>query len=211
MNDSPKLPINQPTNPNSVQDYHVPTARMDDPNQPSRWSWVGVNCTAFGVSCILYPMFNVGGFCMFARSNFRIGSINDHSSGILISIFIFAIPVFITIYIASRIQCGAINEHFRHSVWSFNSALIGTFTFISISYLIIANNSELTSAHFIGIVFFVFGFTSSAISWVQWRELRHVVDNAWQWVLITIITWTGLGTLILGAGISYGLQALIRR
>ncbi|GAA5528505.1 hypothetical protein [Herpetosiphon gulosus] len=196
---------------NSVQGYHVPITSMADHNQPSRWRWFGINCLAFVISGILYPILTI-------TFLFAIGSINvqlpliDNQRALKPNLFVLlSIPVFITIYIASLIQRAAINEDFKRWAWSLNSATAGTLTFITVGYQIISRDSISTLSSYLWLIFFIFGFTSSAISWIQWRELRNVVDNAWQWVLISVITWTGLGTLIFGAGIGFWIRSLMQR
>ena len=207
----PGITAEQLANSNSAQGYHVPATIMADHNQPSRWRWFGINCLAFVISGILYPVLTI-------TFLFAIGSINvqlpliDNQRALKPNLLVLlSIPVFITIYIASLIQRAAINEDFKRWAWSLNSATAGTLTFITVGYQIISRDSISTLSSYLWLIFFIFGFTSSAISWIQWRELRNVVENAWQWVLISVITWTGLGTLIFGAGIGFWIRSLMQR
>ncbi|WP_110513910.1 hypothetical protein [Herpetosiphon llansteffanensis] len=206
MSEEPQTPPN-PTKPT----YYVPATQLVAHKQPRHWlAWLGINCLAFFVSSIIYPVLNLTFIFSIGSINVQLPLINGQRALQPNLWIILIIPVFITIWIASLLQSLAIKHHFKRLFWSLNSATLGTLSFVGIGYLILSKNEPTTLASYIWAIFFIFGFTSSAISWIQWRGIRQLVDNAWQWGLISILTWTTLGSLIWGAGLGFWLRNLMR-
>lgn len=207
MNDSTDPLIKQPAIANSAQSYHVPTTRMDDPNQPSRWGdWVMINGVAFVVSCIVFPILFIGCLLLLAGFTESASATQAPISDGFSLLFVVGIPAFGTMYLASFLQWTMVSEGINRSTWVTNSATVGAIALTAWIYHLSPINAQAISNYNQGI-FLTFAITSSSVSWTQWLELRKTIDQAWQWALISIITWTGLGTLILGFGLSY----LVRR
>ncbi|MBM7842425.1 hypothetical protein [Herpetosiphon giganteus] len=206
MSEEPQVPLNQTT-----PLYHVPSAQLAAHKQPRHWlAWLGINCLAFFISSIIYPVLNLALIFSIGATNVQLPLINGQRALQPNLWVILIIPVFITILIASLLQSLAINHRFKRLFWSLNSATLGTLSFVGITYFILSKHEPTTLAGYIWAIFFIFGFTSSAISWLQWRGIRQLVDNAWQWALITTLSWTTLGSLIWGAGLGFWLRNLMR-
>ena len=193
-----------PTEFNLPQAYQIPTMRIAAYNRPGRWrSWVGIQCLAFCLGCMLCLGLMVGGIALFSYLNDSIINSPDLQLFYLGLIGILCGAVFITIYNISSVQAVFIKHAVKRVPWSFHSAIVGTltFTFTAISSFALGANDSLSTG-------LVFGATSSAIGIIQAMKLRSSLDNAWHWALVTVLTWTTLGTLIIGVWLMRWLQPL---
>ncbi|XSG73323.1 hypothetical protein ACP8Y2_14150 [Herpetosiphon llansteffanensis] len=181
--------------------YYVPAAQPADTVQPNHWTqWIVINCFGFGLSCILFPS-------LVAGSIFIFGTLKDSGSAGqapisdgLIFIMVVGIPTFITIYLVTLLQWATMEEGIKRSTWVNYSTIVGTLALLAwlhdqlpIKFPALDN--------YISFMFQGFVLASSIISWIQWIELRKKVEHAWQWVVVSIAIWTGIGTFVLGIGI----------
>lgn len=200
----PVITAEPSANLNSAQGYHVPAKVMADHNQPSRWRWFGINCFAFIVSCLIFPMFVI--LCMFLLrlgKPFMLKPQNNLTEGLSI-LFMVGIPILLTIYLASMLQWVVIGERINWLGWSLHSAIVGTLcctiTCIVSSYAHISNN--------LWLAFLIFGVTATGIGIIQSLKLRPHLAKPWHWLFITSITWTGLGTFVIGFWLGQLLEPL---
>ncbi|KPL88899.1 hypothetical protein [Herpetosiphon geysericola] len=196
MSEEPQPPLN-PTKPT----YHVPSAPLADPDRsPSVGGWIGMHCLVFGLSCLIFPILVVG--CVLILAAFDQSSSPTQaplSDGFKL-IFVVGIPAFITIYAASLLLWAVVGDDVQRASWVNNSAIVGTIGLLA--WLSTKQPIKFSALDdYTLFVFQSFALTSSIIGWVQWLELRKTIDHAWQWPLITIGMWTGLGTMTIGFGI----------
>ncbi|KPL88900.1 hypothetical protein [Herpetosiphon geysericola] len=187
----------------SPQGYQVPATRLPERNQASRKKrWIGINCFAFVVSCLLLPLFAIA--MMFGLDGLHISLANSQhqlATGFVLLASV-GLPIFTTIYLASMLQW-VVTREIKWQSWSLKSATVGTSALLTstLVMLLLPINSELFSL-------LTFGFTSCLISVVQWLELRKTIDQAWHWIVVTTLAWTTLGTLVIGFGLGQGLAPL---
>ncbi|MCA0351597.1 MAG: hypothetical protein LCH85_06340 [Chloroflexi bacterium] len=202
LSTKPELP-----NSNSAQGYHIPSTVMADHNQPSRWvDWLIMNGVAFVISCIVFPILFIGCLLLLAGFTESASATQAQISDGFSLLFVVGIPAFVTMYLASFLQWTTVSEGINRSTWVTNSATVGAIALTVWIYHLSPITAQ-SIKNYNQVIFLTFGITSSSVSWAQWLELRKTIDQAWQWALISIITWTGLGTLIFGFGLSY----LVRR
>lgn len=188
---------------NSPQGYQVPATRLPERNQASRkMRWIGINCFAFVVSCLLLPLFAIA--MMLGLDGLHISLANSQhqlATG-LVMLASVGLPLFTTIYLASMLQW-VVTREIKWQSWSLKSATVGTSALIAstLTLFLLPINTELFSL-------LAFGFTSCLISVVQWLELRKTIDQAWHWIVVTTLTWTTLGTLVIGFGLGQVLAPL---
>lgn len=192
--------------------YSVPATTDNNTNAPNRWRrWVGYNALAFGLSCVIMPL----GCCVMSvvanvlRSGLQ-ELVDNHTFNLVGAIGLFLLlsfPLFLTMGVASMIQRSALYHQVPAKLWVFGSALSGiTAMFVAIMLMgMIAAlfNPDFTPNAYILSIVGIFAGTSTGIGFFQWWQIRRVVINAWHWPLISGATWTSLGTLILGVGMSY--------
>lgn len=192
--------------------YSVPAITDNNTNAPDRWRrWVGYNALAFGLSCVIMPL----GCCVMSvvanvlRSSLQelVDNPNVNLAGAIGVFVLLSFPLFLTIGVASMIQRSALYHQVPAKLWVFGSALSGIaamFVTIMLMGMIAAlfNPNFTPNAYILSIVG-IFAGTSTGIGFFQWLQIRRIVINAWHWPLISGATWTGLGTLILGVGMSY--------
>lgn len=197
---------------NAQPSYSVPATTDNNTNAPNRWRrWVGYNALAFGLSCVIMPL----GCCVMSvvanvlRSGLQ-ELVDNPSFNLAEAIGVFVLlsfPLFLTIGVASMIQRSALYHQVPAKLWGFGSALSGIaamFVAIMLMGMIAALfNLDFTPNAYILSIVGIFAGTSTGIGFFQWWQIRRVVINAWHWPLISGATWTGLGTLILGIGMSY--------
>ncbi|MFD3165711.1 hypothetical protein [Herpetosiphon sp. NSE202] len=188
---------------NSPQGYQVPSTRLPERNQASRRNrWIGINCFAFIVSCLLLPLFAIAVLFGLDGLNIDLAKPRNQLAQGLMLLASVGLPIFITIYLASMLQW-VVTRGIKWPSWSIKSATVGTSALIAstLALFLFPINSAL-------FILLAFGFTSCLISVVQWLELRKTIDQAWQWIVVTTLTWTILGTLVIGFGIGQLLAPL---
>lgn len=192
--------------------YSVPATTDNNTNAPNRWRrWVGYNALAFGLSCVIMPL----GCCVMSviasvlRNSLQ-ELVDNHTFNLVGAIGVFVLlsfPLFLTMGVASMIQRSALYHQVPAKLWVFGSALTGIaamFVAIMLMGMIAALFAlDFTPNTYILSIVVIFAGTSTGIGFFQWWQIRRVVINAWHWPLISGATWTGLGTLMLGVGMSY--------
>ncbi len=187
--------------------YSVPSITNNDINAPNRWRrWLGYNCLAFILSCVMLPL----GCCVIAifmavlRSGFEqlIESSNIDFSGALTAFALLILPLFLTISVASLIQRSALHHHVSARSWMLGSALSGIGALFLAVMLLVSIVIQLglkfnLSNYLLGVTE-IFLITSMGIGLFQWWQLRAIATNAWHWPIVLTATWTSLGILIFG-------------
>lgn len=197
---------------NPQPSYIVPSTTDNNINAANRWRrWIGYNALAFGLSCVIMPL----GCCVMSvvanvlRSSLQelVDNPNFNLAGAIGVFVLLSFPLFLTIGVASMIQRSALYHQVPAKSWIFGSALSGIaamFVAMMLMGMIAAQlNLDFTPNAYILSIVGIFAGTSAGIGFFQWWQIRRVVINAWHWPLISGATWTGLGTLILGIGMSY--------
>ncbi len=181
----------------------MPTKCLPEQNQASRrYRWIGINCFAFIVSCLLLPIFIIAALFGLNVLDISLSNIENQLAKGLLLLGSVGPPLFTTIYLASTLQW-VVTREINWPMWSLKSATVGTISLIVSTLALLP-----FSIHGGLFLFLTFGFTSCLISLVQWLELRKTIDQAWQWIVVTTLTWTTLGTLVIGFGLWQLLEPL---
>jgi hypothetical protein len=203
MND---LPINQPTNLNSTQAYHIPPANLSKINHPDRWKrWVGANVMAFFMASFLFPG-------LFLAVSIALVYVEDRWPSLLnqfslntrgpLGIIGYGLLSAITTIPIALIQRIALDSNIPRWSWATKTALsvgvlMPTSTFLA--HFMLGNLLSNNTSEFIvmGYLFIIFGITAFGTALIQGLEIKPVATNPLQWVWASSLTWIILSCIIL--------------
>lgn len=214
MSDPPKLPHHEQLSPTvyAIPGYAVPTAFDPSINQPNRWiTWVLINSISFIVAIFTFAVLAFIAFNFIGEIFVPIDWAFDQGATLRFGIFpclIFGLLAGVAAAITALLQRAALNYQVPRWPWVIKTTMAVGGTIPMNIYLagFASNGFFMRDSVWLGCAIFmmvVFGPTAFLTAQVQAVEVQKVATNPNQWVWISGLTWTILGSLVASSIVSF--------
>ena len=214
MADPTKSPDHDQQSPTvyAIPGYIVPPAFDPSINQPNRWiNWVLINILSFIVAIVTFAVLAFIAFNFIGDIFVPIDWAFDQGTTLRFGIFpclIFGLLAGVVAAITALIQRAALNYQVPRWPWVIKTAIAVGGTIPMNIYLagFVSNGFFMRDSVWLGCAIFMlvaFGPTAFVTARVQAVEVQKVATNPNQWIWISGLTWTILGSLVTSSIVSF--------
>lgn len=214
MSDPPKPSHHDQHSPTAyaIPGYVVPSTFDPSINQPNRWiNWVLINILSFIVAILTFAVLVFIAFNFIGDIFVPIDWTFDQGATLrfgILSCLIFGLLAGVAAAITALIQRAALNYQVPRWPWVIKTAIAVGGTIPMNIYLagFVSNSFFMRDSVWLGCAIFMlvaFGPTAFVTARVQAVEVKKVATNPNQWIWISGLTWTILGSLVASSIVSF--------